>query len=1096
MAQVEQAVFWPANFDAVAFDLDGVVTATVRIHAEAWARMFDKVLGERVGPEARFTTADYLKYVDGRPRHDAIRSFLSARGISLPEGTAFDAPGVHSIHGLANRKNELFLDHVRSKGVEVYLSTVTLIRRLRALRLKTAVVSASRNCREVLRAARLEHLFDVVVDGTDAEALALKGKPAPDTFLEAARRLEVLPSRTVVVEDAAAGVAAGRSGGFGLVVGIDRSGSAAGLKTAGADLVVPDLGQLELRLEDSVSTAIAKAKPDVHRLDPFLSKRGYETPIEAKAAAVDPWVFACDGFDDAAEGRRETLFALGNGYFVTRGAAAEARADDLHYPGTYLAGGYNRLTSVIEGRAIEHEDLVNLPNWLPLSFRIDDGEWFDLRHVEILAYRQELDLRRGLYRRSVCFRDRQGRRTRLREQRFVHMGDKHLAGQQVTITSENWTGRIAVRASLDGNVVNQGVPRYRQYCIRHLRIRQATVVDPCLMLLEAETTQSQLVISLAGRVDAKVLGAHGKPERSMIIEQAEVGYQTDAELQPGATIEVTKIVALHTSRDRAVADSENAAREAITRAGSFEQLLESHGFAWDHLWRRCDLTLLDVAGDDRHDAHLAVRLHVFHLLQTASPHSIGLDSGIPARGWHGEGYRGHIFWDELFIFPFLNLRLPMLARALLLYRYRRLPEARWAARAAGHRGAMFPWQSGSNGREETDVIYFNPRSGNWIRDETRLQRHIGAAVALNVWRYYKATGDIEFLYIYGAELMLEVARFWAGIAQWNEERERFDIRGVMGPDEFHDRYPDRDAPGLDNNAYTNVMASWCITHALKLFALLPDERCQELCEKLGLERNEIEHWEHVGGKLYLPFHANGILSQFEGYEALEEFDWAAYRRKYRNIMRLDLILDAEGDSPNRYKLSKQADVLMLFYLFSAEELAEIFSRLGYAFDPQSIPRTIDYYLRRTSHGSTLSGIVHAWVLARSCRQRSWLLFEEALKSDIDDIQGGTTREGIHLGAMAGAVDLLQRCFTGMELRGNALHFHPALPDELERLAFSFRYRNQSLQIDLTAEELTLTSNPSAAETVSVVVNDLPATLQPGARKTFRLRPTSPAPRRT
>jgi len=205
-----------------------------------------------------------------------------------------------------------------------------------------------------------------------------------------------------------------------------------------------------------------------------------------------------------------------------------------------------------------------------------------------------------------------------------------------------------------------------------------------------------------------------------------------------------------------------------------------------------------------------------------------LDAGIPARGWHGEGYRGHIFWDELFICPLLNLHLPILARAPLLYRYRRLDEARWAARQAGFRGAMYPWQSGSDGREETDVMYFNPRSGNWIKDDAHLQRHVGAAVAYNVWQYYQATGDTEFLYSFGAELMFEIARFWASIAQWNETRGRYDICGVMGPDEFHDRYPDREAPGLENNAYTNVMAVWCIARALHLFELLPS--CVKPCE--------------------------------------------------------------------------------------------------------------------------------------------------------------------------------------------------------------------------------------------------------------------------
>lgn len=202
-------------------------------------------------------------------------------------------------------------------------------------------------------------------------------------------------------------------------------------------------------------------------------------------------------------------------------------------------------------------------------------------------------------------------------------------------------------------------------------------------------------------------------------------------------------------------------------------------------------------------------------------------------------------------------------------------------------------------------------------------------------------------------------------------------------------------------------------------------------------------------KLYLPLTAEGMLLQFEGYEALEEFDWEAYRQRYGNIGRLDLILETERNTPNRYKLSKQADVLMLVY--PAEELAELFARLGYDFDSATIPKTIDYYLQRSSEGSTLSGVVHSWVLARSARERSWPLFLHALRSDIDDIQGGTTAEGIHLGAMAGTVDLLQRCYPGVEVRGDQLRPHPVLPNEVRRLSFELRYRKHSLSVDLTPD---------------------------------------------
>ena len=186
---------------------------------------------------------------------------------------------------------------------------------------------------------------------------------------------------------------------------------------------------------------------------------------------------------------------------------------------------------------------------------------------------------------------------------------------------------------------------------------------------------------------------------------------------------------------------------------------------------------------------LLLRFHIAHVLQVCSRHTADYDAGVPARGLNGEAYRGHVFWDELFIYPYLNFRLPEITRELLMYRYRRLGEARAAAREAGYKGAMFPWQSGSDGTEETQVVHLNPLSGQWDPDLHHNQRHVNAAIFYNVWHYYQATDDADFLREHGAEIMLEIARFWASIAHFNPERDRYEIHGVMGPDEFHEKYP-------------------------------------------------------------------------------------------------------------------------------------------------------------------------------------------------------------------------------------------------------------------------------------------------------------------
>lgn len=335
-------------------------------------------------------------------------------------------------------------------------------------------------------------------------------------------------------------------------------------------------------------------------------------------------------------------------------------------------------------------------------------------------------------------------------------------------------------------------------------------------------------------------------------------------------------------------------------------------------------------------------------------------------------------------------------------------------------------------------------------------------------------------------MIVEIARFFASITTYNQELGRYEILGVMGPDEYHDKYPGAENPGLNNNAYTNVMTVHVLRTAIKALDALTPQRREDLKELLGLEQTELENWQDICRKMRIVFHKDGIISQFEGYDQLLEFDWVEYRKKYGDIQRLDRILEAEGDTPNRYKASKQADVLMLFYLFSAEELQELFSLMGYDFDPQSIPKNIEYYLKRSSHGSTLSNIVHSWVLSRSDRLRSWNLFQKALESDVSDIQGGTTHEGIHLGAMAGTVDILQRCYTGLEFKDDILLFNPNIPRGLKKLSMRIKYRGNWFDIVATPKSLKIASSESELRATKISIHNQIYQLNPGETLSFKL----------
>jgi trehalose/maltose hydrolase-like predicted phosphorylase len=772
---------------------------------------------------------------------------------------------------------------------------------------------------------------------------------------------------------------------------------------------------------------------------------------------VDGFLLTYDGFDPRTEGLREALTSTGNGYLCTRGAAEWEDADGVHYPGTYAHGGYNRETTMMGGLPVLNEDLVNLPNWLVLQVRVEGEDAIRFDDVELLGYRHEYDIRHATVLRRLRFRDHAGRETTLTSRRFVSMADAHHAGIEWTLVPENWSGHVEVISALDSRVTNSGVPRYRQLEGRHLNPVSPRTFGPEVIALKAETRQSNIYISQATRTRVFQGGEQLPATRTLYQMEDYIQQVLAFDVRQGEATRVEKMVAFYTSRDPAVSDTLVRAARSAARHSDFAGASERHGAAWEELWRTCD-----VGASGNEQVQLLLRLHIAHLLQVCSPHTADLDAGMPARGLNGEAYRGHVFWDEIYAFPFFNVRLPEVTRGLLMYRYRRIGEARAAAREAGFRGAMFPWQSGSEGVEETQRVHLNPLSGRWEPDLSRNQRHVNAAIFFNIWNYFQATSDYAFLESYGAEMMLDIARFWASIAHFNSARERYEIHGVMGPDEFHEKYPGAQQGGLRNNAYTNVMVAWLCDIAAKLPSLLSASSAEGLRARLGIGDDELALWQDMSRRMFVPFDSGGIISQFEGWDELEELDWDAYRAKYENIQRLDRILRAEGDDPDRYKIAKQADTVMLFFLFSDEELREIFERLGYDYGSDTAARNIAYYDQRTSHGSTLSFVTHAGVLAALDPESSWERFLVALRSDVDDIQGGTTQEGIHMGVMAGTLEVVQRYYAGTQIRDGVLYFTPRLPSGLDGLSFPLQFRETPLLVTLGGGQLTVAVHPDGA----------------------------------
>ncbi len=545
-------------FDAVVFDLDGVITKTATVHSHAWKKMFDdylKARSEKTGePFREFTQDDYLAYVDGKPRYDGVKSFLKSRNIDIPFGTPEDTPDMETVCGLGNKKNEAFNEVLRNEGIETYPSTVSLMEELKKQGIHVGVASSSKNCEAVLKAAGLEYLAETRVDGVVLAALKLNGKPAPDIFLTATKNMGVKAHRAVVVEDAVSGVAAGKNGNFGLVLGVAREDNAAALKQNGADIVVTDLAEI-----------------NIEKIDDWF-KNSLET---------DGWKLEYFDYDITKERSREALLTVGNGYFGTRGAMEEADANEINYPGTYIAGVYNRLVTRISGKDIENEDFVNCPNWLPVRFKIEDGPWIDINKVEILNIHRSLDFKTGLFTRKMTIKDEDGNISRVESERFVSMDNPHVAALRYRIIPQNYSGNITFLSALNGVIENTGVERYKALQSKHLQpIEQGS--DGEIVFLKVKTVQSEIEIAESARLRLTKNGEFINDNLMHTTESGMVFSFGDQHIDQGDIFELEKIVTIFTTREE-----RNPLISSLYTAkttGTFDELLKDSAVQYQKVW--------------------------------------------------------------------------------------------------------------------------------------------------------------------------------------------------------------------------------------------------------------------------------------------------------------------------------------------------------------------------------------------------------------------------------------------------------------------------------------------------------------------------------
>ena len=734
----------------------------------------------------------------------------------------------------------------------------------------------------------------------------------------------------------------------------------------------------------------------------------------------DPaWVLVAEGYDALREGIYESRFSMSNGLLGIRAGRVVSRGERWVIPNrAYLAGLFD-----IPGSEDPISTLVPAHSWHRIRAILPGGPLV-YHPAEAISHRMTLDMRRGALFTACRLIDHPAIAARVRAFALVSLSQRAIALQVVELEIEYGEIEVILEASIDGLGLGLKSERLEQdlgvWRTKYTGKTLAIAAAPSLLIDGSEVTP---IVTIPKPF---VRSWHWKT-------------------RPGQIVCFAGLVAVARG-DAQDADPGRIAREELRVAQriGWRKVVEEHETAWSERWHSSDF---EVGGDPA--AEKALRFAVYHLNSAANPADERVSIG--ARGLTGDDYHGHVFWDtEIYLLPFYTYTWPEAARALLMYRFRTIDGARAKAAQMGWRGAMYAWESADTGAETTPEQVVDPDGRIVDILCGRLEQHITADIAYAVWKYWQATEDVDFLLDAGAEILLETGRFWSSRAQ-PEGDGYCHIRGVIGPDEYHEN--------IDDSAYTNVMARWNIRRALEVAALLRErwpDRWASLSSCVGLSDAELARWTTVAETMATGWNPqSGLFEQFAGFFDLEEIDLAAYAGR---SVPMDVVLGRERTQ--RSKVVKQADVVALLGLLPEE------------FPGDSGRANFRYYEPRCGHGSSLSAAMHGLVAARlGYSDLALRYFQDTVAIDLADNHTAILG-GLHMAALGGTWLTAMFGFAGLSLQSDGIGFNPKLPPSWTSMKFGIRWRGRRLRIEIDGGKRLLHAMLEAGEVMPLFVNGL------------------------
>ncbi len=755
-----------------------------------------------------------------------------------------------------------------------------------------------------------------------------------------------------------------------------------------------------------------------------------------KSGDESTWKISESNFKAENQGKFEAVFCQGNGYLGLRNSLEEDYIGSVR--NLFVSGAYNR---VEQG---EVSELANMPDVIGMTIYINDKR-LNLESGKVSDYRRILNLKTGEVSREFSWEYELGQIINFRSSRFVSQINEHLIANKVEITS-NVDADIRIITGIDGSVSNSGA--------QHLCNLDKRIIEKKVMRLCAKTSESDVDIMIHS-----ICSMNQESSVRPILKRREVTNQYESRLLTGKTYIIEKLSTIYTSRDwgrdelkEFTTQEVEAGLDEIIEISNigYDSLRSQETVWWKQFWNEKDV----VVESPNKFEQLAVRFAIYHL--NAFTNKKDNRIGIGAKGLSGEGYKGHSFWDtELFIFPYFLYTNPEVARNLLEYRYLNLLSAKEKAKKLGYEGAAYPWESAwyTDGEECPETVGTDIDTGKplVVLAGTK-ELHITADIVYAIWQYANVTGDLDFMEKCGNEIVVETAKYWVSRFEYNEQKDIYEITDIIGPDEYKQR--------INNNAYTNYMAIFNIKLALNIL----ESMSKEEIERLKIKKNTfVDKANEVISKAYLPV-ANeaGIIEQFEGYKDLLHLDL----QKYKNSNEVMSIYKDFGEEQlSKYKVSKQADLVMLIYL-----LEELFTK-------EEIRNNFTYYEGYTLHDSSLSACVHT-ILANDLELNELAdkLYEKTLNIDLGTSMNSSS-EGIHSAAIGG-IYLATVCgYGGVRYVNGNLRIKPKLPTAWNRLKYKVSYKGVWLEVECTQESSTITNEGTSS--VEIIVEGTSTEIRAG-----------------